>query len=199
MAPCGAPSWSGSAATNRRLCGPPWRRSSQGAAVAVAAKYAVDKTSGLRGKAAMAALRHTARSTLGDLVPESLHDKLRDSGFFGHDDEGVQVKDFFNQSEDGEPEEQHFLDEDEDVEEPDEEQPQERDFFEEPDEEPEDQDFFDEPEDDEDDVDEDHEPRDEGGAQRAADVAPANGRAEAPGVMDVLSRTPRRRRRTRRS
>ena len=152
MAPCGAPSWSGSAATNRRLCGPPWRRSSQGAAVAVAAKYAVDKTSGLRGKAAMAALRHTARSTLGDLVPESLHDKLRDSGFFGHDDEGVQVKD-----------------------------------------------FFDEPEDDEDDVDEDHEPRDEGGAQRAADVAPANGRAEAPGVMDVLSRTPRRHRRTRRS
>jgi hypothetical protein len=39
----------------------------------------------------------------------------------------------------------------------------------------------------------------QGGAQRAADVAPANGRAEAPGVMDVLSRTPRRRRRTRRS
>jgi hypothetical protein len=77
--------------------------------------------------------------------------------------------------------------------------PRKRDFFEEPDEEPEDQDFFDEPEDDEDDVDEDHEPRDEGGAQRAADVAPANGRAEAPGVMDVLSRTPRRGRRTRRS
>ena len=134
----------------------------------------------------MAALRHTARSTLGDLFPESLHDKLLDAGFFDHDDEGVQVKDFFNQSEDGEPEEQDFSDENDDVEEP----LQKRDFFEEPDEEPEDQDFFDEPEDDEDDVDENHEPRDEGGAQRAADAAPANGRTEAPGVMEVLSRTP---------
>ena len=44
----------------------------------------------------MAPLRHTARSTLGDLFSESLHDKLLDAGFFDHDDEGVQVKDFFN-------------------------------------------------------------------------------------------------------
>jgi hypothetical protein len=74
-----------------------------------------------------------------------------------------------------------------------------------------DDDYYDEPEDDEpegdepedeaepgDDVDDD-EPRDKAGAQRAADAAPANGRAEAPGVMDALSHTPRRRRRTRRS
>ena len=134
----------------------------------------------------MAALRHTARSTLGDLFPESLHDKLLDAGFFDHDDEGVQVKDFSTVRgrragragllRRGRRRRGAL---------------QERDFFEEPDEEPEDQDFFDEPEDDEDDVDENHEPRDEGGAQRAADAAPANGRAEAPGVMDVLSRTPR--------
>jgi len=65
-----------------------------GAALALAAKYAVDKTSGVKGKAAMAALRHTARTTFGDVIPESLHDKLMDAGFFDHDDEGVQVKDF---------------------------------------------------------------------------------------------------------
>jgi len=33
----------------------------------------------------MAPLRHTARSTLGDLFPESLHDKLLDAGFFDHE------------------------------------------------------------------------------------------------------------------
>jgi hypothetical protein len=175
-----------------------------GAAVAVAAKYAVDKASPLKRKAAMAAVRHTVRNTFGDVIPESLHDKLMDSGFFDHEDEDFdgsqgETQDFFEESE--------------------EEQSDDQDFFEEPDEEEEseDQDFFDEPEDDEpaddegdepeddaeaepeDDVDEDDEPRDEDGAQRAADAAPANGRAEAPGVMDVLSRTPRRRRRTRRS
>ena len=179
-----------------------------GAAVAVAAKYAVDKMSPLKRKAAMAAVRHTVRNTFGDVIPESLHDKLMDSGFFDHEDEDFdgpqgETQDFFEESE--------------------EEQSDDQDFFEEPDEEEEseDQDFFDEPEDDEpeddegdepedepegdaeaepeDDVDEDDEPRDEDGAQRAADAAPANGRAEAPGVMDVLSRTPRRRRRTRRS
>ena len=183
-----------------------------GAAVAVAAKYAVDKASPLKRKAAMAAVRHTVRNTFGDVIPESLHDKLMDSGFFDHEDEDFdgpqgETQDFF--------------------EEPGEEQSDDQDFFEEPDEEEEseDQDFFDEPEDeepddegdepedepegdaeaepedgvDEDDVDEDDEPRDEDGAQRAADAAPANGRAEAPGVMDVLSHTPRRRRRTRRS
>ena len=154
-----------------------------GAAVAVAAKYAVDKASPLKRKAAMAAVRHTVRNTFGDVIPESLHDKLMDSGFFDHEDEDFdgpqgETQDFFEESE--------------------EEQSDDQDFFEEPDEEEEseDQDFFDEPEDD---VDEDDEPRDEDGAQRAADAAPANGRAEAPGVMDVLSRTPRRRRRTRRS
>jgi hypothetical protein len=184
-----------------------------GAAVAVAAKYAVDKASPLKRKAAMAAVRHTVRNTFGDVIPESLHDKLMDSGFFDHEDEDFdgpqgETQDFFA--------------------EPEEEQSDDQDFFEEPDEEEEseDQDFFDEPEDDEpeddegdepedepegdaeaepedgvdeDDVDEDDEPRDEEGAQRAADAAPANGRAEAPGVMDVLSDTPRRRRRTRRS
>ena len=169
-----------------------------GAAVAVAAKYAVDKASPLKRKAAMAAVRHTVRNTFGDVIPESLHDKLMDSGFFDHEDEDVdgpqsETQDFF--------------------EEPVEEQSDDQDFFEEPDEEEEseDQDFFDEPEDDEpegdepedeaepeDDVDDD-EPRDKAGAQRAADAAPANGRAEAPGVMDALSHTPRRRRRTRRS
>ena len=167
-----------------------------GAAVAVAAKYAVDKASPLKRKAAMAAVRHTVRNTFGDVIPESLHDKLTDSGFFDHEDEDVdgpqsETQDFF--------------------EEPVEEQSDGQDFFEEPDEEEEseDQDFFDEPEDDEpegdepedeaepeDDVDDD---RDKAGAQRAADAAPANGRAEAPGVMDALSHTPRRRRRTRRS
>ena len=174
-----------------------------GAAVAVAAKYAVDKASPLKRKAAMAAVRHTVRNTFGDVIPESLHDKLTDSGFFDHEDEDFdgpqgETQDFFEESE--------------------EEQSDDQDFFEEPDEEEEseDQDFFDEPEDDEgdepedepegdaeaepeDDVDDDDEPRDEDGAQRAADAAPANGRAEAPGVMDVLSHTPRRRRRTRRS
>ena len=169
-----------------------------GAAVAVAAKYAVDKASPLKRKAAMAAVRHTVRNTFGDVIPESLHDKLMDSGFFDHEDEDVdgpqsETQDFF--------------------EEPVEEQSDDQDFFQEPDEEEEseDQDFFDEPEDDEpegdepedeaepgDDVDDD-EPRDKAGAQRAADAAPANGRAEAPGVMDALSHTPRRRRRTRRS
>jgi len=169
-----------------------------GAAVAVAAKYAVDKASPLKRKAAMAAVRHTVRNTFGDVIPESLHDKLMDSGFFDHEDEDVdgpqsETQDFF--------------------EEPVEEQSDDQDFFGEPDEEEEsdDQDFFDEPEDDEpegdepedeaepgDDVDDD-EPRDKAGAQRAADAAPANGRAEAPGVMDALSHTPRRRRRTRRS
>jgi hypothetical protein len=179
-----------------------------GAAVAVAAKYALDKASPLKRKAAMAAVRHTVRNTFGDVIPESLHDKLMDSGFFDHEDEDFdgpqgETRDFFEESE--------------------EEQSDDQDFFEEPDEEEEseDQDFFDEPEDDEpeddegdepedepegdaeaepeDDADEDDEPRDEDGAQRAADAAPANGRAEAPGVMDVLSDTPRRRRRTRRS
>ena len=174
-----------------------------GAAVAVAAKYALDKASPLKRKAAMAAVRHTARNTFGDVIPESLHDKLMDSGFFDHDDvdfDGPQgeTQDFF--------------------EEPEEEQSDDQDFFEEPDEEEEseDQDFFDEPEDDEgdepedepegddeavpeDDVDSDDEPGDEDGAQRAADAAPANGRAEAPSDTDVVSHTPRRRRRTRRS
>jgi len=170
-----------------------------GAAVAVAAKYAVDKASPLKRKAAMAAVRHTVRNTFGDVIPESLHDKLMDSGFFDHEDEDVdgpqsETQDFFE-----EPVEEQQSDD--------------QDFFQEPDEEEEseDQDFFDEPEDDEpegdepedeaepgDDVDDD-EPRDKAGAQRAADAAPANGRAEAPGVMDALSHTPRRRRRTRRS
>jgi len=170
-----------------------------GAAVAVAAKYAVDKASPLKRKAAMAAVRHTVRNTFGDVIPESLHDKLMDSGFFDHEDEDVdgpqsETQDFFE-----EPVEEQQSDD--------------QDFFQEPDEEEEseDQDFFDEPEDDEpegdepedeaepeDDVDDD-EPPDKAGAQRAADAAPANGRAEAPGVMDALSHTPRRRRRTRRS
>jgi len=169
-----------------------------GAAVAVAAKYAVDKASPLKRKAAMAAVRHTVRNTFGDVIPESLHDKLMDSGFFDHEDED---------SDGPQSETQDFF------EEPVEEQSDDQDFFEEPDEEEEseDQDFFDEPEDDEpegdepedeaepeDDVDDD-EPPDKAGAQRAADAAPANGRAEAPGVMDALSHTPRRRRRTRRS
>ena len=172
-----------------------------GAAVAVAAKYAVDKASPLKRKAAMAAVRHTVRNTFGDVIPESLHDKLMDSGFFDHEDEDAdgpqsETQDFF--------------------EEPVEEQSDDQDFFQERDEEEEsgDQDFFDEPEDDEPEGDEpedepgteaepeddvDDEPRDKAGAQRAADAAPANGRAEAPGVMDALSHTPRRRRRTRRS
>jgi len=172
-----------------------------GAAVAVAAKYAVDKASPLKRKAAMAAVRHTVRNTFGDVIPESLHDKLMDSGFFDHEDED---------SDGPQSETQDFF------EEPVEEQSDDQDFFEEPDEEEEseDQDFFDEPEDDEPEGDEpedepgteaepeddvDDEPRDKAGAQRAADAAPANGRAEAPGVMDALSHTPRRRRRTRRS
>ena len=143
-----------------------------GAAVAVAAKYAVDKASPLKRKAAMAAVRHTVRNTFGDVIPESLHDKLMDSGFFDHEDEDVdgpqsETQDFFDEPEDDEPE----------GDEPEDEPGTEA-----------------EPEDDVDD-----EPRDKAGAQRAADAAPANGRAEAPGVMDALSHTPRRRRRTRRS
>ena len=172
-----------------------------GAAVAVAAKYALDKASPLKRKAAMAAVRHTARNTFGDVIPESLHDKLMDSGFFDHEDE-----DF-----DGPQGETQFF-----FEEPEEEQSDDQDFFEEPDEEeePEDQDFFDEAEDDEPEDDEGDEPEDDAEAEpeddvdedddeeddeRAADAAPAKGRAEAPGDMDVLSDTPRRRRRTRRS
>ena len=58
-----------------------------GAALAVAAKYAVDKTSPLKRKAAMAAVRHTVRNTFGDVIPESLHDKLMDVGFFDNDEE----------------------------------------------------------------------------------------------------------------
>ena len=193
-----------------------------GAAVAVAAKYALDKASPLKRKAAMAAVRHTVRNTFGDVIPESLHDKLMDSGFFDHEDEDFdgpqgETQDFFEEPEEEQSDDQDFF------EEPDEEQSDDQDFFEEPDEEEEseDQDFFDEPEDDEpeddegdepedepegddeaepeDDADEDDEPGDEDGAQRAADAAPANGRAEAPDDMDVLSHTPRRRRRTRRS
>jgi hypothetical protein len=101
-----------------------------GAAVAVAAKYAVDKASPLKRKAAMAAVRHTVRNTFGDVIPESLHDKLMDSGFFDHEDEDFdgsqgETQDFFEESE--------------------EEQSDDQDFFEEPDEEEEseDQDFFD--------------------------------------------------------
>jgi len=121
-----------------------------GAALAVAAKYAVDKTSPLKRKAAMAAVRHTVRNTFGDVIPESLHDKLMDSGFFDQDDEGVGVKDLFNQSEDSESEDQDVADEGEGGEEP------------------EGQDFFDEPEDEqgdepEDDVDEDDEPEEDEG------------------------------------
>ena len=58
-----------------------------GAAVAVTAKYAVDKASPVKRKAAMAAVRHAVRHTFGDVIPESLHDKLMDSGFFDHEDE----------------------------------------------------------------------------------------------------------------
>jgi len=227
-----------------------------GAALALAAKYAVDKTSGVKGKAAMAALRHTARTTFGDVIPESLHDKLMDAGFFDHDGEGIEVKDFFGKSDEGEPEEQDFVDEtDEDYEA----EPEEQDFFDEPEDEADEDEDADEPEDDdvdepvdeepvdeedlgepEDDVDEDDEPdvneddepdddeddepedepvdepdgdaeaepedadedeqpRDEDRPRRATRAAaPANGRGEAPGVMDVLSNAPRRRRRTRR-
>jgi hypothetical protein len=227
-----------------------------GAALALAAKYAVDKTSGVKGKAAMAALRHTARTTFGDVIPESLHDKLMDAGFFDHDGEGIEVKDFFGKSDEGEPEEQDFVDEtDEDYEA----EPEEQDFFDEPEDEADEDEDADEPEDDdvdepvdeepvdeedlgepEDDVDEDDEPdvneddepdddeddepedepvdepdgdaeaepedadedeqpRDEDRPRRATRAAaPANGRGEAPGVMDVLSDAPRRRRRTRR-
>jgi hypothetical protein len=179
-----------------------------GAAVAVAVKYAVDKASPLKRKAAMAAVRHTVRNKFGDVIPESLHDKLMDSGSFDHEDEDFdgpqgETQDFFEESEEEQSDDQDFFEEPDD-----EEESEDQDFFDEPeDDEPED-DEGDEPEDEpegdaeaepEDDVDEDDEPRDEDGAQRAADAAPANGRAEAPGVMDVLSRAPRRRRRTRRS
>ena len=223
-----------------------------GAALAVAAKYAVEKTSPLKRKAAMAAVRHTVRNTFGDVIPESLHDKLMDVGFFDNDEEeffdapegeGEQYEEyevpqdeepgdeesFFDEPEGQEPvDEEGFFDEpeSEEPEEPEDEEsdePEDEEDVDEPEdedvEEPEDED--DEPEDDEDDepedepddepdgdaeaepeddVDEDDEPRDEEGAQRTARAAPANGRAqaEAPGVMDVLSRTPRRRRRTRR-
>jgi len=227
-----------------------------GAALALAAKYAVDKTSGVKGKAAMAALRHTARTTFGDVIPESLHDKLMDAGFFDHDGEGIEVKDFFGKSDEGEPEEQDFVDEtDEDYEA----EPEEQDFFDEPEDEADEDEDADEPEDDEvdepedegpvddedlaepeddvdgddesdvneddepdddeddepedepvdepdgdaeaepEDADEDEQPRDEDRPRRATRAAaPANGRGEAPGVMDVLSDAPRRRRRTRR-
>ena len=234
-----------------------------GAAVAVAAKYAVDKASPVKRKAALAAVRHTVRNTFGDVIPESLHDKLMDVGFFDNEEEeffdapegeGEQYEEyevpqdeepgdeenFFDEPEDEEPgrrsgvlrrargrgvrepadEEDVEEPEDEDVDEPEDEEPDEPEDEErrrargrsDEDDEPED-DEDDEPEDEpddepdgdaeaepEDDVDDDDEPRDEEGAQRVARAAPANGRAqaEAPGVMDVLSRTPRRRRRTRR-
>jgi len=227
-----------------------------GAALALAAKYAVDKTSGVKGKAAMAALRHTARTTFGDVIPESLHDKLMDAGFFDHDGEGIEVKDFFGKSDEGEPEEQDFVDE---TDEDDEAEPEEQEFFDEPEDEADEDEDADEPEDDEvdepedeepvddedlaependvdeddesdvneddepdddeddepedepvdepdgdaeaepEDADEDEQPRDEDRPRRATRAAaPANGRGEAPGVMDVLSDAPRRRRRTRR-
>ena len=133
-----------------------------GAAVAVAAKYAVDKASPLKRKAAMVAVRHTVRNTFGDVIPASLHDKLMDSGFFDHEDEDFdgpqgEAQDFFEESE--------------------EEQSDDQDFFEEPDEEEEseDQDFFDEPEDDEPEDDEGDEPEDkpEGDAE---DVQSCHGR-----------------------
>ena len=222
-----------------------------GAALALAAKYAVDKTSGVKGKAAMAALRHTARTTFGDVIPESLHDKLMDAGFFDHDGEGIEVKDFFGKSDEGEPEEQDFVDE---TDEDNEAEPEEQGFFDEPEDEADEDEDADEPEDDEvdepvdeedlgepeddvdeddepdvneddepdddeddepedepvdepdgdaeaepEDADEDEQPRDEDRPRRATRAAaPANGRGEAPGVMDVLSDAPRRRRRTRR-
>jgi hypothetical protein len=118
-----------------------------GAAVAVAAKYAVDKASPLKRKAAMAAVRHTARDTLGDLVPESLHDKLMDSGFFDHDEDfdapQGETKDLFDEAEGEESEEsedQEFFEEPEDQEgdEPEDEEPEKPDDVE-----------LDEPEDDE--------------------------------------------------
>jgi len=214
-----------------------------GAALALAAKYAVDKTSGVKGKAAMAALRHTARTTFGDVIPESLHDKLMDAGFFDHDGEGIEVKDFFGKSDEGEPEEQDFVDE---TDEDNEAEPEEQEFFDEPEDEADEDEDADEPEDDEvdepvdeedlgepeddvdeddepdvneddepdddeddepedepvdepdgdaeaepEDADEDEQPRDEDRPRRATRAAaPANGRGEAPGVMDVLSRTP---------
>jgi hypothetical protein len=134
-----------------------------GAAVAVAAKYAVDKASPLKRKAAMAALRHTARNTLGDLVPESLHDKLMDSGFFDYEDEdfdGAQgeTQDFFEEPED------EGLDEPEDDEEPEAEE-QEDAPVEEEDEEPEAEEDDDEPEAEEDDEPEAEEDDDEPGLE----------------------------------
>jgi hypothetical protein len=122
-----------------------------GAAVAVAAKYAVDKTPPLKRKAAMAAVRHTARSAFGDVIPESLHDKLMDSGSFDHDDEDFdapqgETQEFFDEPEDeegSEPEdeepeepEDEGLDEPEDDEEPEAEK-EEEEPVEEEDEEPE--------------------------------------------------------------
>ena len=41
----------------------------------------------LERKAALAGLRHTVRNTFGDVIPESLHDKLMDVGFFDNDEE----------------------------------------------------------------------------------------------------------------
>ena len=106
-----------------------------GAAVAVAAKYAVDKTSPLKRKAAMAAVRHTVRNRFGDVIPESLHDKLMDSGFFDHDDEDFdapqgETKDFFDEADGAvgeESEDQEFFEEPEDEEgdEPEDEAPEE--------------------------------------------------------------------------
>jgi hypothetical protein len=138
-----------------------------GAAVAVAAKYAVDKASPLKRKAAMAALRHTARNTLGDLVPESLHDKLMDSGFFDYEDEdfdGAQgeTQDFFEEPED------EGLDEPEDDEEPEAEE-QEDAPVEEEDEEPEAEEDDDEPEAEEDDEPEAEEDDDEPEAEEDDD------------------------------
>jgi hypothetical protein len=119
-----------------------------GAAIAVAAKYAVDKASPLKRKAAMAAVRHTARNTLGDLVPESLHDKLMDSGFFDYEDEDFdgargETQDFLEEPED------EGLDEPEDDEEPETEE-QEDEPVEEEDEEPEAGEEDEEPEEEED-------------------------------------------------
>jgi len=140
-----------------------------GAALAVAAKYAVDKTSPLKRKAAIAAVRHTVRNTVGDVIPESLHDKLMDVGFFDNDEE-----EFFDapegegeqdeMSQDEEPgDEENFFDGPED-EEPDDEQG----FFDAPEdeesEEPEDEEDVEEPEDEESEESEDEdvdEPEDE--------------------------------------
>ena len=193
-----------------------------GAAVAVAAKYALDKASPLERKAAMAAVRHTVRNTFGDVIPESLHDKLMDSGFFDHEDEDFdgpqgETQDFFEEPEQEQSDDQDFF------EEPDEEQSDDQDFFEEPDEEEEseDQDFFDEPEDDEPEDDEGDEPEDEPRATTRPSPRTTSTRTTSRATKTALSApptpprptvaprrpmtwtcsadTPRRRRRTRRS